>query len=136
MSISGNMPRSTIVVFGAAEKGQLCTPLPIGSLEELLDSLGHPPEHSEGLICAIQILLYQHQLIYFRVEEEGFSTDDYIRGLKLLKQHPLQTGITAIGMPGVGERELIHAATPICHFYHSILLVSEKDLYDYLTSQK
>ncbi len=129
------MPKSTIVLFGAAEKGKLCTPLSVTSLEQLLDSLGHPPEHSEGLACAIQILLYQHNLIYFRVEEEGFSTDDYIRGLQLLKQQPLQTSITAIGMPGVGERELLHAATPICHFYHSILLISEKDLYDYLTAK-
>lgn len=129
------MTKPTIVLFGAAEKGRLCTPSPISSLEELLEVFGHPPQHSEGLICAIQILLYEHHLIYFRVEEEGFSTENYIRGFKILKQEPPKTPITAIGMPGVGEQELIHAATPICHLYHSILLMSEKDLYDYLTAK-
>lgn len=129
------MQRPTIVVFGAAEKGPFGTPLPIPSLENLLDSLGHPPAHSEGLSCAIQTLLHHYNLIYFRVEEEGFSTEDYIRGLKLLRQQPLKVPVTAISMPGVGQHELIHIATPVCHFYHSILLISEKDLYDYLTEK-
>jgi hypothetical protein len=129
------MSRRAIVVFGAAEKGQLCTPMHVTSLENLLDSLGHPPLNSEGLACAIQTLLHDYDLIYFRVEEEGFSTEDYIRGLRHLKQKPLKIPVMAITMPGVGEQDLIHIATPICHFYRSILLISEKDLYDYLTEK-
>jgi hypothetical protein len=124
-----------MILFGAAEKGKLCSPVPITSLESLLETLGHPPKHSEGLLFAIQSLLHQIDLIYIRVEEEGFSTEDYVRGLKLLKQKPLHVSVVAISMPGVGQKELLHLATPICHFYRTVLLISEKDLYDYLTEK-
>jgi hypothetical protein len=127
--------KTTIFLFGAAERGELCIPLYLTSLEQVLDFLGNPPEHSEGIRYAVQALLYEHALIYFRVGEEGFSTEDYIQGLKFLKQRSLQTALTAIGMPGVGDEELIQAAIPICHLYQSVLLVSEKDLYDYLTAK-
>ena len=126
---------TTIFLFGAAEKGERCTPLHLVSLEHLLDILGHPPENSEGISYAVQALLFQHGLIYFRVAEEGFSTDDYIQGLKLLRQKPLEKTLHAICMPGVGDQEIIQAATPICHMYQSILIISEKDLYDFLTAK-
>ena len=125
--------KTTIFLFGAAERGELCTPLHLSSLEQVLDLLGNPPENTEGIRYAVQALLYQQNLIYFRVAEEGFSTEDYIQGLRILKQKNLQTSVTAIGMPGVGDEEIIQAAIPICHLYQSLLLVSEKDLYDYLT---
>ena len=127
--------KTTIFLFGAAERGELCLPLYLTSLEQVLDFLGNPPENSEGIHYAVQALLYEHALIYFRVGEEGFSTEDYIQGLKFLKQRSLQTALTAIGMPGVGDEELIQAAIPICHLYQSVLLVSEKDLYDFLTAK-
>lgn len=129
------MTRPTMILFGAAEKGPLCAPMPITSLENLLDCLGHPPKHSEGLFFAIQSLLHQIDLIFFRVEEEGFSTEDYVRGLRVLKQKPLQVPVVAISMPGVGQKDLLHLATPICHFYRTVLLITEKDLYDYLTEK-
>lgn len=128
------MKQSTIFLFGAAEKGELCAPLHLLSLEQLLDLLGSPPENSEGIRYAVQALLFQHTLIYFRVSEEGFSTEDYLKGLKQLKQKPLKS-LTAIGMPGVGDQELIQAAIPLCHLYQSVLLLSERDLYDYLTAK-
>ncbi len=127
--------KTTIFLFGAAERGELCLPLYLTSLEQVLDFLGHPPENSDGIRYAVQTLLYQHALIYFRVAEEGFSTEDYIHGLRFLKQKSLQTPLTAIGMPGVGDQEILRAATSICHLYQSVLLVSEKDLYDYLTAK-
>jgi hypothetical protein len=127
--------RTTIFLFGAAERGELCTPLYLTSLEQVLDFLGNPPENSDGIRYAVQALLYQQNLIYFRVAEEGFSTEDYIQGLRFLKQKNLHTSLTAIGMPGVGDQEIIQAAIPICHLHQSILLVSEKDLYDYLTAK-
>jgi hypothetical protein len=127
--------KTTIFLFGAAERGELCLPLYLTSAEQLLNFLGNPPENSEGIGYAMQALLYKHALIYFRVGEEGFSTEDYISGLKFLKQRSLQMPLSAIGMPGVGDRELIQAAIPICHLYQSVLLVSEKDLYDYLTAK-
>jgi hypothetical protein len=127
--------KTTIFLFGAAERGELRTPLHLTSLEQVLDILGNPPESSEGIRYAVQALLYEQDLIYFRVAEEGFSTEDYIQGLRILKQKTLQTSLTAIGMPGVGDEEIIQAAISICHIYQSILLVSEKDLYDYLTAK-
>lgn len=127
--------KTTIFLFGAAERGELCLPLYLTSLEQVLDFLGHPPDNSEGIHYAVQAVLYQHALIYFRVAEEGFSTEDYIQGLKFLNQRSLQTPLTAIGMPGVGDQEIIQAAITICHLYQSVLLVSQKDLYDYLTAK-
>lgn len=127
------MIESTLFLFGASEKGALCKPHHFSSLEELLDVLGHPPEHSEGIPYAIQTLLFQHNLIYFRVSEEGFSRDDYIQGLKLLRKKEIKKPPHAICMPGVGDEELIQATTPVCHIYQSVLIVSQKDLYDYLT---
>src|SRR3984893_16504886 len=121
--------KTTIFLFGAAERGELCLPLYLTSLEQVLDFLGNPPENSEGIRYAVQALLFGHALIYFRVTEEGFSTEDYIQGLRFLKQKSLQTALTAIGMPGVGDQKIIQAAISISHLYQSILLVSEKDLY-------
>jgi hypothetical protein len=127
------MVRSTLFLFGASEKGELCRPHHFTSLQELLDVLGHPPEHSEGIPCAIQALLFQHTLIFFKVSEEGFSRDDYIHGLKLLRKKEIKRPVDAICMPGVGDEEIIQATTPICYMYQSVLIVSQKDLYDYLT---
>lgn len=127
------MVQLTLFLFGASEKGELRSPQLFSSLEELLDSLGNPPEYSEGIPCAIQTLLFQHRLIYFRVSEEGFSRDDYMHGLKILRKKQIKIPLHAICMPGVGDAEIIQAATPICHIYQSLLLISERDLYDYLT---
>jgi hypothetical protein len=126
---------TTVFLFGAAEKGEKCKPLHLASLEQALEVLGHPPDNSEGIRYAVQALMFKHGLIFFRVEEEGFSSEDYIRGLKLLRQKPLKTKLHAICMPGVGDQEIIKAAIPICHMYQSVLIVSEKDLYDYLTAK-
>ncbi len=129
------MTRHTLFLFGAAEKGEKCKPIHCSSIEQLLEFLGNPPESSEGISYAIQALLFQHGLIYFRVSEEGFSSDDYIVGLKLLRKKEIGMPLHAICMPGVGDQELIQAATPICLLYKSILIITAKDLYDYLTTQ-
>jgi hypothetical protein len=129
------MAKTTIFLFGAAEKGDLCTPLHLTSLEQMLDILGDPPENTEGIRYGVQALLFKHVLIYFRVSEEGFSTEDYLKGLRLLKKQPRHMHLSALCMPGVGDQEIVKAAIPICHLYQSVLLVSEKDLYDYLTAK-
>lgn len=129
------MGQTTLFLFGASEKGEMGKPLSLASLDQLLEVLGHPPENSEGIHYAIQALLYEHGLIYFRVAEEGFGTDDYIAGLKLLRKKPLKTRLNAICMPGVGDQAIIQAAIPICQMYQSVLILSEKDLYDYLTAK-
>lgn len=125
-----------IVLFGEAEKGEFRTAYYCQFLEQLVDYLGHPPKESLGLYFAVQALLFRRNLIFFRVREEGFSLQDYLAGLDLLIDQRAIPSIAAICIPGVGDAEIIHATLPICHQYHSILVTTEKDLYDYLTSMK
>lgn len=127
------MPRETLFLFGAAEKGSFCQPILLSSLEQLLEQLGHPPETSEGIYYAIQTLLFERGLIYFRVSEEGYSLNDYVAGLKWLQKAPLHSRLSAICIPGVGDNEIIRLATMICHLHQCLLIISSKDLYDYLT---
>lgn len=122
-----------IFLFGEAEKGEFCTPLYFKSLSLLSEKLGHPPKDSLGLFYAVQTLLFQRDLVYFRVREEGFSIDDYMIGIKLLKNQEFKHRLDAIVMPGVGDEEIIEAAVPLCDLYKSLLVITEKDLYDFLT---
>jgi hypothetical protein len=128
------MNTHTIALFGEAEKGDFETAYFCDSLNQLVDYLGHPPAQSKGLFYAIQTLLFHHRLIFFRVREEGFSREDYLLGLRLLKQKDLIAQISAIGLPGVGDVDLIREITPICLVYHSIFIMNESDLFDYLTA--
>ncbi len=127
--------RHSLFLFGEAEKGALCTPHFCHSLEELADRFGNPPEDSKGLLFAVQALMYDQDLIFFRVSEEGFSRNDYLKGVDLLRdQSKLPQNLSAICMPGVGDRELIDTTSEICHKRHSLLIIDEHDLYDYLAS--
>lgn len=125
--------RLKIFLFGEAEKGEYCIPFTCKSLPQLADTFGNPPEESQGLIYAVQALLYERDLIYFRVKEEGFSIGDYMRGIKLLEDKTGFGELCAICMPGVGDAEIIEATGPICSLHRSLLITSEKDLYDFLS---
>ena len=125
--------KEMIFLFGAAEKGATCLPITLHTLDDLLIQLGNPPAETEGIHYAIQALLFHYGLIYYRVNEEGFSYGDYMLGLKWLKKAPLHPHLAAICLPGVGDEEIIQSATTICHQHQSLLIVSQKDLYDYLT---
>lgn len=122
-----------IALFGEAEKGQWKKPYRVRELPELIDLLGNPPAESEGLFFAIQALLYEREVIYFRVPEEGFSKEDYFLGFSLLKNKEKIKQVHALCMPGVGDKEILDAANPICEIYKSHLITTQKDLYDYLT---
>jgi len=126
------MKSYTVALFGEAEMGNYKTGYLFNSLDQLL-CLGNPPTNSRGLHYAIQALLYNYSLIFFRVEEEGFSVEDYEFGIKLLKDQQLVKEISALCIPGVGNKEIINAAIPLCTFYHSILITTEADFYDYMT---
>jgi hypothetical protein len=128
--------RHTIFLFGEAEKGDFCTPYLCKSLPHLADTFGNPPDESLGLMYAVQALMYDRTLIYYRVKEEGFSVQDYLRGIRLLENKEIFHGLTAICMPGVGDSEIIEATSPICSMHRSLLITSEKDLYDFLTACK
>lgn len=129
------MELQTIVLFGEAEKGAYQTAYLCRSLEELADSFGNPPDHSRGIDYAVQALLYRWQLLFFRVQEEGFSEQDYYFGMNLLRNQETIPSIMAICMPGVGNGQIIQAVEPVRARYHSILVISEADLYDFITTR-
>lgn len=129
------MRQYTIALFGESEKGKFNTGYFCRSLGELAEYLGEPPnEESKGLDYAIQALLYKRDVLFFRVREEGFSVGDYITGLKLLTESDNTPQLAAICLPGVGNTEIIEATTEICTTHKSFLIISQTDLYDYLTS--
>ncbi len=120
-----------VALFGEAEKGQFKKAHHLRELPQLIDLLGQPPPDSEGLFFAIQALLFQRQLIYFRVEEEGFSHPDYYSGFKLLEE---SKKLHALCLPGVGDGAILSASESLCRKHNSLLITTQKDLYDYLTS--
>lgn len=126
----------TVALFGEAEKGDYRTAYFCRSLSQLLEFFGNPPLHSRGLHYAVQALLYQRNLIFFRVREEGFSHQDYLLGLNQLQKNSEISQIAAICLPGVGDTEIIEAINPVCAMYHSILITTAADFYDYLTERR
>lgn len=123
----------TIALFGEAEKGSLQTAYFCQNLAQLDEFFGNPPTpECRGLYYAVQALLFGRHLIFFRVQEEGFSRDDYLAGLQILEQQLLIPHIDAICMPGVGDQQILDAVTPICSHHHSILITNESDFYDFL----
>lgn len=128
--VSGSRP--TMALFGEAEKGQFRKAYVLRELQQLVDALGNPPEESEGIHFAVQALLYQRELIYFRVEEEGFSMEDYLFGLKQLES---VKKLHALCMPKMSAVGVMEASLHLCDKHKSVLLTSQKDLYDYLTSR-
>lgn len=129
------MGNVTVALFGEAEKGEFQTPYYCQTLPQLVDTLGNPPPHSQGLFFATQTILYNYDLIFFRVREEGFSHQDYFLGLRVLETQPtVKPRIAAVCLPGVGDTEILHAMTPFCLVHHSIIITTPPDLYDYLTA--
>lgn len=124
----------TLALFGEAEKGSLHQGVFCSTLPQLIDIFGNPPPSTQGLILAIQALLYGSQLIYFRVREEGFSSEDYFEGIEQIGKSEWAPKVHAFGVPGVGDGAIIHAIIPLCVIYHSILITTQADLHDYLTS--
>lgn len=123
----------TVALFGEAEKGNFHQAYFLQTLPQAEDSLGNPPSNSCGLHYAVQILLYHRNLLFFRVKEEGYSVEDYMEGLYLLKKQSFISSLAAICVPGVGNSEIFQALTPVCAIYHSVIVTREADLYDYLT---
>lgn len=130
------MEKQMIALFGEAERGGFRTPFVCHTMLQLLDRVGSPPKHSQGIHYAVQALLFHFTLFFFRVHEEGFNIDDYLSGLHLLQKQETAAPITALCLPGVGDTEIIQATAPICAVHHSLLIVTEADLYDYLTATK
>lgn len=128
------MDRQPIALFGEAERGDFKIAHFCTKLTDLVDQFGQPPKESKGLDCAVQLLLYQYDLIFFRVKEEGFSLADYFFGLRLLERSQIASKLTAICIPGVGDQEILEAVHKICHQRHSLIITSERDFYDLMTN--
>lgn len=123
----------TVALFGEAQKGEFQGAYFCKTLHELSDYLGEPPSaDSRGLHFAVQAILYERGVLFFRVHEEGFSTQDYVRGLTFLVNERIPP-LSAICLPGVGNQEIIEATTPIVEAHRSFLILTERDFYDYLT---
>lgn len=127
-----NKEEYTMALFGEAEKGDFERGYFCETLSQLVDFLGNPPENSLGLYFAVQALLFKRQILFFRVEEEGYSLNDYLKGVHRLQESPHIRHLEAIGIPGVGNAEIIMALKPVCHRFHSILFITEMDFFDYM----
>ena len=123
-----------IALMGEAEKGRYCYPYFFCSMCALMDTLGNPPDHTSGIYLAIKALYYDCFLLFFRVEEEGFSINDYFKCFNILENKKEDFKINALSLPGVGNDQIIEKGANICEKNKSILILTEKDLYDYLTS--
>lgn len=128
------MENTAIALFGEAEKGEFRQGYFCKELSELMDLFGNPPSDSQGLFYATQALLYHYSLIYFRVEQEGFSKEDYLTGIKILSVSPLIKNISAICTPGVGDHTIIDAIMPLCFIHHQIYITNERDFMDFVTN--
>ena len=129
--------KSRIFLFGEAEKAKSCQPLAIGSLADLSEKVGNfSTSGGQGLDCAVQILLFNHELIFYPVREEGFSPEDYFRGIEFLEKEGKTMQLCAVSLPGVGDPQIIDALMPICQREKLLLILCESDLYDYLTASK
>jgi hypothetical protein len=124
----------TVAVFGETEKGQFKKPYTLYELAELVDMFGNPPTDSEGLYYAVQALHYQRKVIFFRVEEEGFSENDYFFGLKYLESSERVERLDALCLPKTSDPRILKAAHRVFRTQKSILITTQKDLFDYLTS--
>lgn len=129
--------KPTVALFGEAEKGSYDTAYLCRDITNLYDYLGcEPSKTKSGLFLAIQALMYDYNVLYFRVQEEGYCVDSYFFGLHFLNTQNTLKNVVAIGLPGVGDQYIIEASKNLCQKYKSHLLFFEKDLYDLLTFNK
>lgn len=121
-----------IAFFGESEKGRFHYPYYCYSLHQMVETLGNSPEESLGLTFAIQALMYEREIIYFRVSEEGFSIHDYMKGFEILKDINKTKKLSAVCLPRVGDNKIIDSVEPISKLHKSLIITTQKDLFDYL----
>ena len=130
------MDSSIIALFGEAQKGELLKGYYCEKLDELFDYFGEPPPQTQGLFFAVRTLLYHHALIYFRVNQEGFSDEDYLECLNLLNNSlEKDFRLEALFLPGVGSKKLIERGGLLCRCHKSLFIMNEQDFYDFVTDQ-
>ncbi|MBM3200844.1 MAG: hypothetical protein FJZ56_00360 [Chlamydiae bacterium] len=125
--------KNLISIFGVAEHGSLYEHISVKCLNDLLLTLGQPQDGSLAIEIAIQSLLYEREVLFYRVQEEGYESDAYLKGLYSLKNKSGSLLPSAIALPGVSSQEIIDEAVMICKKQSSFLIMNQKDLYDFLT---
>jgi len=121
-----------IALFGESEKGRFHYPYFFTNLNKLAMTLGNPPKDSLGIYFAIQAIMYEKDIFFFRVEQEGFSIKDYMKGLAILKDKNKIKKLDAICMPKVGNSQIIDTIDHHKRFHNILLITTERDLFDYL----
>ncbi len=125
----------TLTLIGEAAKGDFCTGVLCSSLWKLWDTFGEPPMDTEALFYAIQSLSFGKPVVFFRVEEEGFSLSEYELCLNSLdKAIPNNSPLGALFLPKVGTGEIIEHSLEICIVHAGILIMNDKDFFDYLAA--
>lgn len=124
------MKKKQIAIFGQSEKALPWSLSEIRSLPELIDKVGHPPADSCGLIIAIQSLMYEKEVLYYCVAEEGLDPEDYQRGLTDLLSRPKHYNLEAIALPGVSDPLILEEAKKVAKVHPCSLIIGEKDLFD------
>jgi len=119
-----------VALFGAAEKGRFRHLYQFDTLLSLAETLGNPPPDTQGMTLAIQALLLDKTLYFIRVEEEGLSKKDYMKGLSLLGK----TSIAALCIPGACDQSILGATIQFCTKKSALLITTEKDFYDFITT--
>ena len=127
------MEKDIIALFGEAEKGTFHTGVLMSNLLELETTYGQPPEGTKGLLFAVQSLLYRYKLLFFRVEQEGFHSEGYLRGFKRILESDFAPKILGLGVPGTSDQTIINALEPIMYRHRPVLILTEEDLYDLLS---
>ncbi|MCI5051732.1 MAG: hypothetical protein MRY21_01185 [Simkaniaceae bacterium] len=124
-----------IALFGEAELGEFRRLIFLGSIQECCKRLGNPPSNTLGVGIAVQTLMFQRHVVYIRVNEEGYSDEDYFQGLELLKAQNSLPQLSAVCMPGVSNPLIIDEAMKVCKQERALFISLERDLYDMLTNK-
>lgn len=129
------MKRKSIVIFGESTKGEFLNLFPIRTLPDLSTFLGGPTSSGIGIHMAIQSLLFEKEVLFIKVFEEGYDLDHYSLGLKEIDRNP-DLLIDAIALPGAGSNEIVKKASLLAKKKKAFIVLTEKDLYDFMTQSR
>jgi hypothetical protein len=129
------MKRASILIFGESKRGEFLKLFQINTLPDLSTFLGEPTTSGIGIHMAIQSLLFEKSVLFIKVGEEGYDIDHYSLGFKEIDNNP-HLLIDAIALPGVGSNEILKKASLLAKKKKALLILREKDLYDFITQSK
>lgn len=123
-----------IAIFGEAEIGSFKSLITLNSIPELTDKLGRPTKKGIGIHMAIQAILYDREILYYRIpNEEEPSCKEYLHGLNLLGRSTFINPLVAIALPAVNHRDILYRAKHLCHHCKILFLPNERDLYNFIS---